>query len=150
MQEKQDYIIQPMLNGKENCSIKSCGKPTRSRGASLCEAHYYQVRRNGKITSRVIVSKECHGDFGSTEYNAWTALRGRCNNPKNKRYVYYGARGIKVCARWDLYSNFLKDMGRKPTSKHSIDRINVNGNYTPKNCRWATPIEQARNKRKRA
>jgi hypothetical protein len=59
----------------------------------------------------------------------------------------YGGRNIKICARWRSFENFFNDMGRKPTAKHSIDRINNNGNYTPKNCKWSTAREQRHNRR---
>jgi hypothetical protein len=75
---------------------------------------------------------------------------GRCENSNVERYPSYGGRGIKVCERWrGSFKNFLADMGRKPTPKHSIDRIDVDGNYEPGNCRWATNSEQQRNKRPR-
>jgi len=79
------------------------------------------------------------------EYAAWGQMKNRCLNPKNDSYRYYGARGIKVCDRWMVYENFLADMGRRPSVLHSIDRIDVHGNYEPGNCRWATSIEQNRN-----
>ena len=75
-------------------------------------------------------------------------MKSRCDNPKNRKYRDYGARGIRVCARWlTSFDRFFADMGPKPSSKHSIDRINNEGNYEPGNCRWATPKEQSRNKR---
>jgi hypothetical protein len=74
----------------------------------------------------------------------WT----RCTNPNVDNFKRYGGRGIKICKRWKRFENFLADMGKRPKGK-SLDRINANGNYTPSNCRWATPIEQRHNRRKK-
>lgn len=73
-------------------------------------------------------------------------MLARCTNGKNRRYKDYGGRGIGVCERWYDFANFLADMGEKPKG-YSLDRIDVNGDYEPGNCRWATATEQARNKR---
>jgi hypothetical protein len=82
------------------------------------------------------------------EYVAWNAISQRCYNPNAKQYKNYGDRGIKICDRWkDNFSNFLEDMGRRPSEKHSIDRINVHGDYEPDNCKWSDVTEQNRNKR---
>ena len=89
-----------------------------------------------------------HGMTKTPEYDAWDGMKQRCFNPNHKRYSYYGARGITVCDRWkNSFENFLADMGSKPTPKHSIDRVNNDGNYCPDNCRWATKTEQENNKR---
>jgi hypothetical protein len=75
-------------------------------------------------------------------------MRQRCLNKNVKGFENYGGRGIKICSRWlKSYDNFLADMGEKPSKLHSIDRINNDGNYTPKNCRWTTKKIQANNTR---
>lgn len=83
------------------------------------------------------------------EYRAWHHIKDRCCNPNDKRYSDYGGSGIKMCKRWlNRFDLFLKDMGKRPSTKHSIDRFpNNNGNYSPNNCRWATSKQQAFNKR---
>ena len=82
------------------------------------------------------------------EGNSWRAMKMRCYSPKYRRYDLYGGRGIKVCDRWlgkEGFKNFLSDMGKKPSPKHTVDRIDVNGNYEPQNCRWVTQVEQIHN-----
>jgi hypothetical protein len=87
----------------------------------------------------------------TTEYHSWSAMKQRCYNPNTTDYHRYGGRGISVCARWrDSFENFLADMRPKPTPHHSIERVNNNKNYTPKNCKWATPKEQAQNRKPKA
>tara|TARA_R110002020_G_scaffold275012_3_gene490248 strand:+ start:1663 stop:2124 length:462 start_codon:yes stop_codon:yes gene_type:complete len=93
---------------------------------------------------------EKHGMQGTPIYEAWCGIKRRCYNKSSKDYNYYGGRGIKVCDKWkDSFLNFYRDMGEKPNKTYSIDRINVYGDYTPDNCRWADKTTQSINQRTR-
>lgn len=90
------------------------------------------------------------GVKASSEYGTWKAMKRRCTAIRSPDYKWYGARGISVCDRWkNSFPNFLADMGCRPSSKHSIDRIDNEGDYEPGNCKWSTAKEQARNRRHR-
>ena len=88
-----------------------------------------------------------HNRTGDKVYYTWVGIKERCTNPNVEMFKNYGGRGIKVCDRWiNSFENFLSDMGEPPSAKHSIERIDNNGNYEQSNCKWATNKEQSRNK----
>jgi hypothetical protein len=94
---------------------------------------------------------QCVMGTRSKEYTTWRAMIDRCTNRRNAAWRYYGGRGIRVCKRWlASFPAFLADVGPRPSPERSIDRIDNDGNYEPGNVRWATRIEQNRNKRQRA
>ncbi len=126
----------------------ACGVERTINGIVLRDA---RSKSCGCLKSEVTTArstKHGHANTGALTptYHSWVAMTQRCTNPKNAEYVNYGGRGIRICARWKTFANFLADMGEKPRGT-SIERADNSRGYTKGNCHWSTPTEQARNKR---
>jgi hypothetical protein len=103
---------------------------------------------NGNVKSCGCYRKEfgkTHGRSVDSAYKAWNQMKSRCGNKKHQYYEYYGGKGITVCEKWKTFEGFVDDMGEKPTTKHTLDRIDGTKGYYKENCRWATRLEQAQN-----
>lgn len=136
-------------------------KSRKSRWLCLCDCGNTKTVHGSNLKTGIAKSCGClhkelaslvgkanvkHAMNNTPTYKSWCALKRRCLGVNSKDYVRYGGRGIKVCEQWLSFENFFKDMGERPVGK-TIDRINVNGDYEPSNCKWSTSKEQSQNRR---
>ena len=142
-----------------------CGKLVRIKSGNFCNGNSKSCGclEIEKSTKRILETRDkavaaareentlhghCKNNKETRTYHSWRSMKTRCTNPKADNYADYGGRDIKICDRWlDSFENFLEDMGPRPTWM-TLNRLNVDGDYTPENCNWATQSEQSSNTRK--
>lgn len=144
--ESEDTITSVRAYKNYNCKC-SCGKIKVVAKSNLLQKRSLSCGHEN--VKRISNLNRTHSKSNTKEYKIYLHIKQRCYNPNNKKYPIYGGRGITMSESWfNSFESFYKDMGDAPTSKHSIDRIDVNKDYCRENCRWADNKTQANNTRK--
>ncbi len=140
------YVGKPKGNALWHCRCK-CGNEVTVQYSNLTSGN---TQSCGCLLTDVMVERNTtHGNSDSPEYETWQHMKRRCLDESCKDYKNYGARGITVCDRWlNSFQAFFEDMGKRPSPKHSIERVDNSKGYEPGNCVWATKEEQMRNTRR--
>lgn len=151
---QQPFTSTPRDQGRSRkyCSVACSHIGRRASTSLVCPrcGKSFEVKP-AMARNRTYCSYRClflkHGGSGTPEHRIWKGMHQRCGNPNTIGWKDYGGRGISVCQQWESFPQFLADMGPRPSSSHSLDRIDVNGNYEPGNVRWASTAAQGTNRR---